>query len=204
MQRLMAGDEGAFRAFFDDYFPRIFRFLRRRVDGDEDAARDLVQSALIRGVRRLETYRGDSSLFTWFCQIARRELLDHLSREGRRRDLARQLAEQGHEAAWHGGDEAAEAVRDLDPAAIHAREDLAQRVHELLDGLPPHYAQVLELKYLEDLTVEEISRRLAASPISVQSLLARARAAFRDAAANAPSPANATAAASPAGQRSGR
>lgn len=67
-----------------------------------------------------------------------------------------------------------------EPEAVAHREDLAARVHAALDYLPSRYAKVLELKYLEDLSVEAIATRLGVSVIAVQSLLARARQAFRD------------------------
>lgn len=62
--RLMSPDQAAFQEFFDDYFPRLFRFTVRRVGDDQEAAHDIVQAALTRGVRRLEPYCGEASLFT--------------------------------------------------------------------------------------------------------------------------------------------
>lgn len=62
--RLLSQEQAAFREFFDDCFPRQWRFVLRRIDDDQKAARDIVQAALTRGVRRLKTYRGEASLFT--------------------------------------------------------------------------------------------------------------------------------------------
>lgn len=183
VQRLVAGDEQAFRGFFDDYFPRMFRFILRRLDGDEESARDIVQSALIKGVRKLESYRGEASLFTWLCQIARHELADHMSRNARHQEFVRRLVEQEEDPAVRASLESMESVHDSDPEAIRQREDVALLVHTALDYLPQRYAQVLELKYLEDLSVDTIAGRLGVTAITVQSLLARARAAFRDATA---------------------
>ncbi len=178
--RLMSRDQAAFQEFFDDYFPRLFRFTVRRVGDDPEAARDIVQAALTRGVRRLETYRGEASLFTWLCQITRRELSDHLARLTRERTYVHRLVELEDDPNNRAILESIPADAACEPEAVAQREDLAARVHAALDYLPSRYAKVLELKYLEDLSVEAIAARLGVSVISVQSLLARARQAFRE------------------------
>ncbi len=178
--RMMSRDQAAFREFFDDYFPRLYRFTLRRVSDDPEAARDVVQAALTRGVRRLETYRGEASLFTWLCQITRRELSDHLARIRREQTYVHRLVELEEDPHNRAILESIPADAGAEPEAMAQREDLAARVHAALDYLPSRYARVLELKYLEDLSVEAIATRLGVSVIAVQSLLARARQAFRD------------------------
>lgn len=178
--KLMARDSVAFREFFDDYFPRLFRFTLRRVDGDQEAARDIVQATLIRAVRRLETYRAEASLFTWLCQITRRELSDHLTRTTREKPYLQRLVELEDHPEHRATLESIPADAQAEPEAARNREDLAALVHATLDYLPSRYAKVLELKYLEDLPVEAIAMRLGVTAITVQSLLARARQAFRD------------------------
>ena len=178
--KLMSRDHAAFREFFDDYFPRLFRFTLRRVDGDEEVARDIVQAALGRGVRRLETYRGEASLFTWLCQITRRELSDPLARTVREKPYLQRLVELEEDPEHRATLESIPADAQADPESARHREDLAAMVHATLDYLPGRYAKVLELKYLEDLSVEAIATRLGVTAITVQSLLARARQAFRE------------------------
>lgn len=180
VSRLMSRDQAAFQEFFDDYFPRLFRFTLRRVNDDQDDARDIVQAAMTRGVRRLETYRGEASLFTWLCQITRRELFDHLSRLARERTYVHRLVELEDDPENRAVLESIPADADTQPEVLAHRDDLAARVHAALDYLPSRYAKVLELKYLEDLPMEAIATRLGVSVIAVQSLLARARQAFRD------------------------
>ena len=67
------------------------------------------------------------------------------------------------------------------PGAVDESERLVmERLVQLtLDYLPDNYSRVLEYMYLEGLTVKEISQRLDKGVIAVQSLLARARTAFR-------------------------
>ena len=53
-------------------------------------------------------------------------------------------------------------------------------VQVTLDHLPPHYASALEWKYLDELPVEKISERMGIGLKAAESLLTRARKAFRD------------------------
>jgi RNA polymerase sigma factor (sigma-70 family) len=72
-------------------------------------------------------------------------------------------------------------ANDTDPERRVARAEVVGLVHAALDRLPPHYAQALEWKYLEGATMKEISARIDSTPKAVESLLTRARNAYRDA-----------------------
>jgi RNA polymerase sigma-70 factor, ECF subfamily len=72
-RRVLAGDESACEAFFADYFPRLYRFAHIRLGGDDQGAEEVVQTTLIRAVRKLDTYRGEAALFTWLCTLCRRD-----------------------------------------------------------------------------------------------------------------------------------
>jgi RNA polymerase sigma-70 factor (ECF subfamily) len=60
------------------------------------------------------------------------------------------------------------------------RQDLARLVQLTLDYLPARYGDVLEWKYLQGLSMREIAERLDTTTKAVESLLTRARDAFRD------------------------
>src|SRR5689334_957018 len=78
IRRMLAGDERAFSAFFSSHFARLYRFALPRLNGEVDAAREVVQATLSKAMRKLADYRGEAALFTWLCQICRREIVDHL------------------------------------------------------------------------------------------------------------------------------
>ena len=88
VRRILAGDESASEAFFADYFPRLYRFALKRLGGDEQAAEDVVQSTLIRAVRKLHTYRGEAALFTWLCTLCRREISGRLEHSRRTAEVS--------------------------------------------------------------------------------------------------------------------
>jgi RNA polymerase sigma-70 factor (ECF subfamily) len=177
VEKLLARDERAFAEFFDAYAPRLFRFAMRRA-GDQDVAEEITQTTLIAAVARLNTWRGEASLFTWLCTIARRQLVDHWRRTARQPELRPLDDDPDVRAALEslaaGGDRAGAADTWLD------RRRLAERVRITLDYLPDRYGDVLEWKYLQGLSVNEIALRLASTPKAVESMLTRARQAFRE------------------------
>jgi RNA polymerase sigma-70 factor (ECF subfamily) len=72
------------------------------------------------------------------------------------------------------------AARMEGPQQDLERQDLARLVQLTLDYLPARYGDVLEWKYLQGLTMREIAERLNTTSKAVESLLTRARDAFRD------------------------
>jgi RNA polymerase sigma-70 factor (ECF subfamily) len=67
-----------------------------------------------------------------------------------------------------------------DPFRGADRAELGRLVHAVLDRLPQRYGDALEWKYVEGRSVEEIGERLGIGHTAAQSLLARARVAFRE------------------------
>ena len=143
---------------------------------DQDAAEDIVQNSLIAAVRHLGSWRGEASLFTWLCTICRREISAWEKRTSRRVIVSIADDDPGLRAALDSIGAAADA-----PDAGLARADTGRIVQLVLDHLPPRYSRALEWKYLEELSVDEIAGRLQCTPKAAESLLTRARDAFRDA-----------------------
>ena len=172
-RRLMAGDEVAFEQFFTDYFPRLYRFARARV-GSDDAAEEVVQAALIKAVQRIHTYRGDATLLTWLCAVCRREIATWLYRT--RRAPVSLIDDR---ADVHAALEALAVAVD-DPEHELRRKELSRLVQATLDHLPGRYGEVLEWRYIDGVTVSEVADRLGVGYKAAESLLTRARQAFRE------------------------
>jgi RNA polymerase sigma-70 factor (ECF subfamily) len=173
-RRLLAGDDEACRELFDHHVPRLYRTVVRRLEGDRDLAEEVVQAVLVRALDRLSSYRGEASLLTWLTTLGFREIATRRRRpEVQRQHLS--LEEQpGVESL----------LAALESSALPDEEMLRREVRGLvratLDHLPRHYAEVLECKYLEDLSMQEIARRMGTGTTAIQSLLSRARRAFRE------------------------
>jgi RNA polymerase sigma-70 factor, ECF subfamily len=175
--RLLLGDERAFQAFFDAYAPRLFRFALARLDRDADAAEEVVQATLCRAVMKLSTYRGEAALFTWLCTFCRHEISAHAVRT-RRSGLAAPLLEDAPDVRA-----ALESLSTLadGPDAPLRHQELARLVQMTLACLPEHYGDALEWKYIQELSVDDIATRMQLGRKAAESLLTRARHAFREA-----------------------
>jgi RNA polymerase sigma-70 factor, ECF subfamily len=177
VQRMLAGEERAFVTFFETYFPRVYRFALPRLDRNEDAAREVVQGTLVKAMRKLADFRGEAALLTWLCQICRREIADHV-RSRRRRTEKVVLIDDSPEV--RAALELIEAPPGDDPLRLYDQGELRRLVHAVLDRLPGRYGEALDWKYVEGRSVEEIGDLLGIGHTAAQSLLARARVAFRD------------------------
>ncbi|MGB6337436.1 MAG: sigma-70 family RNA polymerase sigma factor [Thermoanaerobaculia bacterium] len=177
VKRLLAGDEEAFEEFFHGYFPRLYRFALARVDNCPDAAEEITQVTLTKVVSKLGTYRGEARLFTWLCTFCRHEISADWRRENRQPhqvDLIEEIPEiratlETLLVSSGGGPE----------ERLH-RKEIARLVQVTLDHLPPRYGDALEWKYIHGLTVKEIAELLQVGPKAAESLLTRARQAFRE------------------------
>jgi RNA polymerase sigma-70 factor, ECF subfamily len=175
---MLRGEEAAFRGFFETYFPRVYRFALPRLGGDVEAGREVVQATLTRAIRGLAGYRGEAALFSWLCQICRRQIVDWL-RANRRHAENVVLIDDNPELRV--ALEAIEAPVEDEPFQGYDREQIRTLIQSVLDRLPSRYGDVLEWKYIEGRSVEEIGQRLGVGHIAAQSQLARARIAFREA-----------------------
>jgi RNA polymerase sigma-70 factor (ECF subfamily) len=177
IRRLLAGDEQAFEAFFNAYFARVYRFALPRLNGDTEAAQEVVLSALTKAMRSLSDFRGDSALFTWICQICRNEVVDHI----RARRRSRHVVLIDDQPELRQAIESIEAPEEYDLVRNYGRSETGRLVRVVLDRLPNAYGDALEWKYIEGESVEVIGERLGIGTTAAQSLLARARVAFREA-----------------------
>jgi RNA polymerase sigma-70 factor (ECF subfamily) len=175
---MLRGDETAFRSFFDTYFPRLYRFALPRLGNDVEATKEVVQAALTKAMRTLASYRGEAALFTWLCQICRRQVVDYL-RANRRH--AENLVPFEDSTEVRAALEAVAAPARDEPAHGYSVAETRKLVQSVLDRLPSRYGDVLEWKYIQGRSVEEIGELLGVGHTAAQSMLARARTAFREA-----------------------
>ncbi len=174
--RVAGGNQQAFDAFFREYFPRLYRFALGRVDNDPALAEEVVQRTMCIVVRKMGSFRGEALLFTWLCQICRNELSAVYRQHGEA--LRVDVPLDDHPAVQS----ALESMMGQDhmPDALRHREEVAAFVRATLEHLPDNYATALELKYINGCSVAEIGQRLGIGEKAAESVLSRARAAFRE------------------------
>jgi RNA polymerase sigma factor (sigma-70 family) len=161
-QRMVHGDEIAYRTFYDAYFDRLSRYLLVVTSGDEDAAREALQSALVRVVRHIRVFPGDAVFWHWLTVLARSALSDQNRK--RRRYLA--FLDR---FTWHSR------TQRTAPDDPEADAKLAVLLETNLGILPLEERRLLEAKYFERRSVREIAGDLSLSEKAVESRLVRIR-----------------------------
>lgn len=172
VERVLAKERDAFEEFFAVYFGRLIRFCRTRVR-DEQAVEDIVQETLVKAISNLNSYRGEALLYTWLCGICRNQISDWYRRNAKQLDKNVSIDEDPNILA------AIESLGISVQDSMSEQLALKDMVTLALDHLPERYGSILEMKYLEGLSVQEISERVGSGKLATQSLLSRARTAFK-------------------------
>lgn len=169
LTRAMAGgDEAAYREFYDAYFDRLLRYLLVVTGGQEEAAREALQLALLRVVRHVKPFAAEEKFWGWLTVLARSAVAD----EGRKRRRYFTFLER---FTRH---------QETGPAAMNdgaADEDLRALLASQLTALPADERQLVERKYLLHQSVREIAEGQQTTEKAVESKLSRVRRKLKDA-----------------------
>jgi RNA polymerase sigma-70 factor, ECF subfamily len=158
--RCQARDETAFEEIVARYTPRLRYYLRKMLGGAE-AAEDALQEVWLDAFRGITRLNEPGAFPAWVYRLAR----DRAFRELRRRRSHLPL-------------EDFDFVDEASDAAEFSTED-AGRIHDALDMLPPEHREVLVLRFIEDLTYEEIARVVGCHIGTVRSRLHYAKRGLR-------------------------
>jgi len=159
--RSSRADTDPFRRVYDASVSRVYGYLLARC-GSRSLAQDLTQEVFIVAARAFDD--GRDIEVGWLIGVARNKLLESARRSRRE---ARRIERAVDRRALDGS---ARASSDLSSDAALAA----------LACLPPLHRAALTLRYLDDLPVPDVARALGKSVHATESLLVRARAAFRD------------------------
>ena len=175
VRAIRAGDRDAFERLVWLYHRRIFAVAYRMVGSRADAE-DICQEVFWKVYRNLNRYDPARPLLPWVRRIACNHTLNFL----RRRRIERRLFEGAEESG-----EARTADGRIPADEVLLAEERERRLQGALLRLPPPQRIVFALKYVEDLTAEEIGQALNVPRNTVKTWLYRARETLRRALADA-------------------
>ncbi len=140
VERMLAGEQSAFDCFFNGHATRLASFAARRCALDSAAVEDVVQQTMINAIRNLRGFRGESSLFTWLCQICRHVLADI------RRKAARQPAVDSLDAiaVSKSASMPVQLIDYRDPLEACNADSTRGAIRKAVNDLPPRYARILD------------------------------------------------------------
>ncbi len=174
IRRLVGGDSVALDELHQRFATPLFRFCYYRVGGSVTDTEEAVQETFLRAIEGLERFRGDASIFTWLCAIAKNKI----SRQRRRRSRERlaSVIEESEEAI----DSILTELESQEiPPDVLERAETHDLVGATLASLPPQYQDALLDKYVHALPLKKMAAGREQSAKAVESLLTRARTAFK-------------------------
>lgn len=177
-QEALEGRPAAIGRLADAVLPGLYAFCLYRVGRNRHWCEEVVQETLMQALGKLHQYdptRSGGDIFPWLMGLARNII---------QRELSREKSAVSLEALWARMDsQLLDLYAQLDSTPFSdellQREETRDIVNITMSQLPEHYRQVLEAKYVRGQSVRDMARTAATSEKSVESMLSRAREAFR-------------------------
>lgn len=159
------GSQSALKDLYLRYSDLLFAYVLHQLDNDKDTASDIWQETWLIAVEKIIDFQYKSGVFTWLCAIAKNKISDYYR-------LTKKQRKFNDEIRIH---------FDIDYQENESIDDRTQAdVITVLANLKEEYRYILMSRYLENKSVEEISFEIGKSYKATESLLSRARNAFRE------------------------
>jgi RNA polymerase sigma-70 factor (ECF subfamily) len=151
-KQAQAGDKGAFALLYRTFVHQIYAYFFVHLGANLDA-QDLTTKTFMKALQNITQFQGKAQFSTWVYAIARNELVDFF----RKQKSALRFDEEWHQPA-----------NSLEEDTDQLRAEKVKRVDRLLALLPEKYAQILRLRFLQNLSVKETAQTLGISESNVK------------------------------------
>jgi RNA polymerase sigma-70 factor (ECF subfamily) len=163
-----------FDELVDKYEKKLYNLILRHV-GDPDESADLTQDTFVNAFRGFPTFRGESKILTWLCQIA----LNQCKNRFRQRDRRRDWEGPSLDAPATAGSEEGRLLEIPDwsqspERALEAKE-LQRQILSAIESLAPEYRTVIVLCDLQHRSYAEIAQIVGLSLETVKTRIHRGR-----------------------------
>jgi len=160
LARLKRGESAAVTSWFRVYQPRMTQFVAQKISVAAEVD-EVVQQVFLNCLKHLPLFRGDASIKTWMVRIARHEVADFYRKKYAKKVLQTLPLHQ------------------LFAAPVSDSHETSEKVKLALGHLGEPYRELLQLKYIDELSVKIIAEKMGRTSKSVESDLYRARKAFQ-------------------------
>jgi RNA polymerase sigma factor (sigma-70 family) len=164
------GDQKAYAELMQRYRDSVYFMLLKMVNNKDDAD-DLTIEAFGKAFKRLSQYTPNFAFSTWLFKIATNNCIDHI-RKKKNNTFSIDKPFQD--------DEGGEMTMDLrseqpDPEEKVMKKQKVMLMREVVEKLKPRYKMLIEMRYFEELSYEEIAEKLELPLGTVKAQLFRAR-----------------------------
>ena len=141
--------ESAFRSLVSQYKEKLYWHIRNLVLCHEDAD-DVLQNTFIKVFRNIDSFKGDSKLYTWMFRIATNEAISFINKRAKRANTSSEEIKD-------------RAIARLETDVYFEGEAIQLQLQKAINTLPQKQQLVFNMKYFEDHTYEELSEILGTS-----------------------------------------
>lgn len=142
--------DAAFTELVTRYQKRIYFAARKMVHGDHDEADEIAQETFVKAYQALETFRGESQLYTWLYRI----MMNGVIQRSRRRSVREMVGMEAIET---------HASSDATPDEGLISSETTRLLEEAIETLPPKQQRVFMMRFYEELPYEEIAKIVGTS-----------------------------------------
>ena len=166
IEKAKIGDQVAFTSLLDYYWNEVYGFMLQRTQNETDAE-DITIETFAKAFDKIFTYNPDFQFNTWLISIAKNVHIDMLRKK--RSTLFVDITDEEDNQAYN--------IADSSPSAEDKliTEQNLSRLLQFIKELKPHYQEVIQLRYFQELSCQEISEELQEPLSNVKIKLLRAK-----------------------------
>ncbi|MBS1638139.1 MAG: sigma-70 family RNA polymerase sigma factor [Bacteroidetes bacterium] len=165
------GDQKAYAELMHRYRESVY-FMMLKMVNNKDDAEDLTIEAFGRAFKRLSQYTPNFAFSTWLFKIASNNAIDFLRNKKKNDALSLDSKMENEE-----GQEFSKSIKSstLDPEENIIKKQKIELLRDVVEKLKPRYRELVQMRYYEELSYEEISTKLGLPVGTVKAQLFRAR-----------------------------
>ena len=168
VQKAIVGDQKAYSELMSLYWNTIEKILSLKLASREDVE-DLAIATFSKAFDKLESYNDSFAFSTWIQTIANNTLIDFF----RKKEQKTVSIDQEKEDEESKGIDLVDS--SLDPEGNLIRKQKNKHIAGMVQSLKPHYRDLIIMRYLDEMSYVEISKKLNMPLGSVKAKLFRAR-----------------------------
>jgi RNA polymerase sigma-70 factor (ECF subfamily) len=166
IEKAKTGDQVAFTFLLDHYWNEVYGFMLKRTQNETDSE-DIVIETFSKAFDKIASYNPDYAFNTWLIAIAKNVHIDLLRKK--RSSLFVEITDEEDQRAYN--------VADSTPSAEDKliKEQNLSRLLECIKQLKPQYQEVIQLRYFQEMSYQEIANQLDEPLNNVKIKLLRAK-----------------------------
>ena len=166
IEKAKKGDQTAFTFLLDRYWNEVYSFMLKRTE-NETIAEDITIETFSKAFDKIATYNSEFQFNTWLISIAKNVHIDLLRKK--KSNLFVSITDQEEQQAYNIADTAPTAEDKL------ITEQNLSRLLLCLKELKPHYQEIIQLRYFQEMTYQEIALKIDEPLSNVKVKLLRAK-----------------------------